>query len=913
MPPVITKPQFRAPPAVPSGATAMELPTQESDAERLLVEMLRAVVQLRAPDALPVLDGGRPDGGGDAESVARSLQTAGLWTQILPIAELHDAMAARQRVERARGFEALTGTFAKIVAEWKQQGVPADTVRELLASYKVVPTITAHPTEAKRVTVLEKLRGIYARLVALDGPLLAPRERALLAEELRTELDLLWLTGELKLEPPTVGQEVAWALHFFETTLFGIVWPLHESLTLALAEHYPDETFDLPNFIEFGSWVGGDRDGNPNVTNDVTRDAVRQYRAKSLHRYQRRIAELSRALSISENAANFPPYFKVALDHALAASGDGERLSARNPGELCRQWLSIVQRRLAATVDESARKRGGQGLTSPPYATADDLIADLRMLERALIDAECGAIARSTVMPVRREVEAFRFCTVRLDLRQQSGVLNAAVAELREARGGEEGMQWLRDALSHPRQEGAPGVTSETAKQTVAMFSLVRELRASVDRKAFGSLIISNTQSAADILSMYVLAKEGGLFHDAAGVESCTIQIVPLFETIDDLRRAPAIMRELLAIPVVKRSVRAHGGVQEVMIGYSDSDKDGGFLTANWELYQSQQRLVRVATEAGVEFSFFHGRGGSVSRGGAPTHRAIAAQPPGTIRGRMRLTEQGEVVSFKFGYEDAALYQLELLASSVLEYSLSTEEPAAVPGLHEAMEALSGAAFAAYRGLIQHPGLITYYTSCTPLQELTLLNIGSRPVRRGATKTLYDLRAIPWVFAWTQNRHLVPGWYGVGSALQSFLAVRGARGEAMLRRMFAETPIFRLIIDEAEKTLAQVDMTLVRAYSQLVTDESARTGILGLIEQEYERTVAAVLHLTGEQTLAERFPQFRRRMGRRLEMLERVHYQQIELLRRVRGNAASGPDRDRDLAALLLAINCIAAGFGTTG
>ena len=889
----------------------MELPTPESSAERLLVEMLRQVVMLRAPDSVAALEGGKLGGNSSGESIARSLQTVGLLSQILPIAELHDAMEARQRAERERGFDSLTGTFAKVIADWKQLGVPADTVRELLRTFHVVPTITAHPTEAKRVTVLEKLRGIYSLLVELDGPLVTPRERALLGEELRTELDLLWMTGELKLEKPTVAQEVAWALHFFDTTLFGLVWLLHDSLALALAESYPGEHFELPNFVQFGSWVGGDRDGNPNVTNEVTRHALREYREKCLHRYQRRVAELSRALSISERSANFSPDFRKALAHALLASKDGERLAARNPGELCRQWLSAVQRRLAATVDESHRKRGGEGLTSPAYATADDLVADLKTLERALIDADCGAIARATVVPVRREVEAFRFSTVRLDLRQGSGAFNAAVEELRIARGIDGGANWERDALIRPRREGEPGVTSAAAQETLGMFTLVREMRASIDRRAFGSLIISNTQSAADVLHVYLLAKEGGLFHDAAGVESCTLPIVPLFETIEDLRRAPAIMRELFSVPVVKRSVRAQGGVQEVMIGYSDSNKDGGFLTSNWELYQAQKKLARTAAESGVELSFFHGRGGSVSRGGAPTHRAIAAQPPGTIRGRMRTTEQGEVVSFKFGYQEAALYQLELLASSVLEYSLPSDETVPVPGLEEAMEALSGAAFAAYRGLIQHPGLIEYYTAATPLEELQLLNIGSRPARRGGTRSLSDLRAIPWVFAWTQNRHLVPGWYGVGSALSSFLSVRGDRGEAMLRRMFAETPIFRLIIDEVEKTLAQVDLSLVRAYAGLVPNELARAGVLALIEAEYERTVKAVLHLTGETALADRFPQFRRRMTRRLGMLERAHYEQIELLRRVRAEGKA--EHEDDLAALLLSINCIAAGFGTTG
>jgi len=418
--------------------------------------------------------------------------------------------------------------------------------------------------------------------------------------------------------------------------------------------------------VQFGSWVGGDRDGNPNVTNEVTRAAVREYREKCLHRYQRRVAELSRALSIAERSANFSPDFRKALAQALLASNDGERLAARNPGELCRQWLSVVQRRLAATVDESHRKRGGEGLTSPAYATADDLVADLKTLERALIDADCGAIARATVVPVRREVEAFRFSTVRLDLRQGSGAFNAAVEELRASRGIEAGASWVRDALIRPRREGEAGVTSAAAQETFGMFTLVRELRASVDRRAFGSLIISNTQSAADVLHVYLLAKEGGLFHDAAGVESCTLPIVPLFETIEDLRRAPAIMRELFSVPVVKRSVRAQGGVQEVMIGYSDSNKDGGFLTSNWGAVPGAEE---VGAHGGGE------RGGAVvlpwprrvrepgRRADAPGDRRAAAghdsrtdEDHGAGRGRVvqvRISGRGAVPARAAGVERA--------------------------------------------------------------------------------------------------------------------------------------------------------------------------------------------------------------------------------------------------------------------
>ncbi|MGH7633761.1 MAG: phosphoenolpyruvate carboxylase, partial [Gemmatimonadaceae bacterium] len=478
----------------------------------------------------------------------------------------------------------------------------------------------------------------------------------------------------------------------------------------------------------------------------------------------------------------------------------------------------------------------------------------------------------------------------------------------------EQSAEWLRAALAAPRRPVTEaGAIPPAAQEMVGLFRLVKELRMRADRRAFGSFIISGTEDTGDILSAYLLAKEADLFVDAAGVESCTLPIVPLFETIEDLRRAPAVMRELFAVPVVKRTVRALGGVQEVMIGYSDSNKDGGFLTSNWELYKAQLRLARVAAESGVTIAFFHGRGGSVSRGGAPTHRAIAAQPAGTVQGRLRLTEQGEVVSFKYAYGDAAIYQLELLASSVMAYSLEAEPPVPVPGSDEAMEALSGASHAAYRALITHPAFVGYFTAATPVEELGLLNLGSRPARRAATQSLADLRAIPWVFAWTQNRHILPGWYGVGSALEAFHEIRGARGDALLRKMFEETPVFRLVVDEVEKTLLQVDLDLAYAYAELVDDAHARDDIFARIRAEHDRTVTALLRVTGEHRIAERFPQFRERMGRRLELLDRAHRMQIELLRQVRRTDLEAGARAGCLSNLLLSMNCIAAGFGTTG
>ena len=894
----------RAP--VPAGATAMELPLAASDAEALLVGLLVDVVGTRAPDAAAALRGARIDRGGTPASIGRSLQALGMWAQLVSIAELHDAMRARRRVELEEGEARLAGTFAHVFVGWRAAGVGPDVVRDLLASLHVTPTLTAHPTEAKRVTVLEKHRAIYRSLVELDAGAWTSAERARRVEALRDEIDLLWMTGELRLERPTVAQEVAWGIHFFDDTLFDAVGAVHDALAHAVSVAFPDAPIEVPIAVDFGSWIGGDRDGNPNVTPAVTRHAVREYRRACLRRYRTRLTGLLERLSISERSVTVPGWFCAALGEARARSGEPGAVAARNPGEVFRQWVACMVARVAASQDPEA--------PAPRYDTADELIADLRVLERALAEARCGRIARSLVAPVRREVEAFRFSLVRLDVRDHAKRLRPAAAVLGEraangvASADAGDASRLRAALAIPRAHDDRPL-GEQADDVVEVFRAMRASRAEIDRRAFGSYVISGTEGASDVLAAYLLAKHAGLFVDDAGVESCTIPIVPLFETIEDLRRAPAVLGELLAVPVVKRSIRALGGVQEVMIGYSDSNKDGGFLTSNWELYKAQTRLARVAAEHGVGLAFFHGRGGSVSRGGAPTHRAIAAKPPGTVQGRLRLTEQGEVVSFKYAYADAAVYQLELLASSVLESSLPGAPPPPVPGADEAMEALSGAAHAAYRALVHHPHFLEYFGAATPVDELGLLNLGSRPARRAQTRELSDLRAIPWVFAWTQSRHLIPGWYGVGSALEAFLAIRGQRGEALLRRMFMESPVFRLVIDETEKTLRQVDLDVAAAYAALVPNDDARAAILELIRAEYRRSAATILRLTGEAELAERFPQFRSRFARRVPLLDRAHQQQIDLLRRVRG----ADDNERWLPSLLLSINCIAACFGTVG
>ncbi|MFL5470849.1 MAG: phosphoenolpyruvate carboxylase [Gemmatimonadales bacterium] len=888
----------------------------------LLSGLLLGLVRERQPELEPALRGERPVSELSPDLLARTLQVQGLWFQLLSIAEQNAAMRRRRQTEADRGYDQVRGTFAQVISSAAAAKVSAEELRKLLEVIRVRPVITAHPTEAKRVTVLEKHRRIYRRLVDLESPRWTPRERQALVAGLQDEIELLWNTGELRLAKPTVPQEVFWALHFFNETLFDSVPDLLEKLERALTLAYPGEPFQVPPFFQFGSWVGGDRDGNPFVTNSVTRGTLLENRLTGLRRYRRRLGELVRALSITERAMPVPESFRAALEKELAASGEGDEIAARNPGEIFRQYLACMLRKLDLMVTGAER---GEIVTSPEgYASADALANDLRRIEDALSSAGSVSLAATLVRPVRREVESFRFSTVRLDVRENTTKLSAALADLwGQANPGDlpdndsdAWRRWLTAELGRPlaRDAQAPDLPPESA-ETLGMFQLVRQLREEIDREAFGSFVLSMTRSVSDVLGAYLLAKHAGLFADTSGTESCTLPIVPLFETIEDLQRAPAIMRELLSVPLVRRSVRAQGGVQEVMIGYSDSNKDGGFLTSNWELSKAQIKLTRLGQEAGIPIAFFHGRGGSVSRGGAPTGRAIAAQPAGSIQGRMRITEQGEVVSFKYANRGTAQYQIELLAASVVEHSLKSErEKALAPTAEfdEAMEALSGAAQASYRGLIDHPDLLTYYQAASPLEELSMLNLGSRPARRFGARSLSDLRAIPWVFAWSQNRHFVPGWYGVGSGILTFLQVRGQRGAALLDRMFTESRLFRLIVDEVEKTLTYVDLEIAREYAELVPDSGVRNTILAMVEEEYQRTVEAVLKISGGRELVERYPRFRRRLGRRLPTINQVSRQQIELLRRFR---ESGGDKSQEeqLSALLLSINTIAAGFGATG
>ncbi|MCJ2104339.1 phosphoenolpyruvate carboxylase [Methylobacterium sp. E-041] len=895
--------------------------TSSKEALDILFHALLDVARRHEPELEAVLHGTADISTFTPEMLARALQVQGIWFQLLSIAEQNVAMRRRRHVERTEGRSALGGSFAKVLAEASAGGIPAPQIHALLKDLRIRPTITAHPTEGKRVTVLEKFRRIYLVLRELELPRWTTRERTGLMNELRDQIELVWMTGELHLEKATVEREVSWGLHFFDETLFEMLPEVVYSLEESLAQYYPDEKFEVPAFFQFGSWIGGDRDGNPYVTASVTRETLKWNALASLRRYRDGVLHLGRVLSLTERSMPVPETFRAELARALSESGDAKAIAGRNPGEAYRQYLSCILRKIEATI----RRNEGDRTSGPDYPSADGLINDLRTLEQGLADAKCTSLATDLVRPVRRMVEIFRFSTVRLDLRENTTRTTKTLHALYARQSGgkappdlesPEWKAWLVAELARPRTgetsfEGLP----DDARETLATFALVGEMRDTLDRDAFGAFVLSMTRSVPDILGAYLLAKEAGLYLDAAGTEICPLPIVPLFETIEDLRAAPAIMKELVGIPVVRRSTRWQGGVQEVMIGYSDSNKDGGFVASNWELYKAQAKLTALGKEAGVPIAFFHGRGGSVSRGGVPTQRGIDAQPPGSINGRFRTTEQGEVVSFKYANRGTAAYQMELLAASVFEHALQSERQRANQPRHEfddALEALSGASRAAYVNLLQADGLVDYFQAASPLDEIALLNIGSRPARRFGAKSLSDLRAIPWVFAWSQNRHVVTGWYGVGSGIRSFLDVRGDQGEALLKRLFQECRLFRLILDEVEKTLLMVDLGIARDYAGLVADPEIRDRIFGMIEAEYALTREMVLRITGGRELAERAPLFRDRLTGRLPTINQVGREQVELLRRFRAETDEDK-REAVKSALLLSINCIAVGFGATG
>ncbi len=870
---------------IPNQATPSR-DTYAKDLRSSLLDLWRGVLERRAPHVAKWFDSGPNVDIPTSDEAIPYLQALTTWFQLQRIADENIAIRTRRQAETTDGPQAVEGSFAQFLAN---TDVDAKRFEELAERLSVGPTITAHPTEAKRVTVLEIHRRIYRQLTRLETQRWTPRERDEIHQEIEGDIDLLWMTGELRLERPSLTEEIEWGLQFFKDSIFDAVPQVFDAFEAATNGAFGQSTALSP-CIRFHSWIGGDRDGNPNVTTPVTEAAMERGRATAVARYVELLNLAASRLSISDRVIDLPDDIRQALQAIVDASPKTDR----NQNEIIRRSVSAIAARLEVG----------------DYPHVTKFVSDLSAVDAALCALDAEDLARRYIRKIKWRVSVFGFRTFTLDVRQNSTVTTDALADIWKAHGTEVPefgtSAWsdkLRSELSQPSlTHSAPKKLQAMTNETLNLLRLMHRTLQGQDPDAMGPFILSMTRSSDDILAVYLLARYAGF-----GSETLDIRVVPLFETIEDLRNAPGILKELLEVPLARRSLRTMGRPVEVMLGYSDSNKDGGFLTSTWELDRAQRKIAQTLAAQDFRVSFFHGRGGSVSRGGAPAARAIASQPSGTVDGRLRVTEQGEVVSAKYANRGTAAAHLELLAASTLRHSVFGADSVVEPEFEDAIDALSGLSQTAYVMLMQRPGFVQYFQEASPVEELARLKIGSRPGRRFGAASLSDLRAIPWVFAWSQNRHLITGWYGFGSAIKSFRRFRSTQGDRVLKKMFEVHPLFRLVADEVEKSLFQTDLGIAGDYASLVSDKNVRDDIFNAIQEEHQLACEAIRFLTDNNDLAGRFPKFQHRFEQNRSDLDRINRLQVALLRQARS------DETPVSVPLLQSMNSISAALGWTG
>jgi phosphoenolpyruvate carboxylase len=817
----------------------------------------------------------------------------------------------RVRVLRRRALQQAPGdeSILSAIQFLKDQGLGPDEVQGMLDDLLVMPVFTAHPTEAKRRTVERKLDRIAAILHALDFSERTPEESASDQGALREEIASLWQTDETRTRRPTVSDEVRNGLAYFETTLFDLAPEFPEKLGRALGSVYPGSPFRIPNFLRFGSWIGGDRDGNPNVTPAVTEQTLLDHATFVLRLYLRAMDRMRGHLSTSPRFGLSPE-----LEESLEADGallpeEAAFIREHYPREPYRRKMAYVYRKLQRTLQGFAK-----GLGATPkggYRAASEFVSDLRLVQESLRSHRGARLADGRLARLVAQAETFGFHLATLDLRQHAEVHRAALAEV-FARYGSPGFEALDEdrkaaRLTEELGQGRPLSParldfSPATNEALELFRLVARAHGALGPAAVDSYVISMTRGPSDVLAVLLLARDAGI--------GAALDVVPLFETLEDLAASPRTMEALFGNPAYRAHLAERRGAQPIMIGYSDSNKEGGYLTANWELHKAQRALSALCTREGVRLTFFHGRGGSIGRGGGPTNRAILAQPPESVRGRLKLTEQGEAITNRYANVHLARRHLEQLTHAVLVTSgkRPTPSPSRGGAWEEAMEALAPLGLSAYRELVMGPRMDAYFRAGTPIDDISELPIGSRPARRRAGGTFADLRAIPWGFAWTQSRVNLPGWYGLGSALGGFAAEDSARWE-LLARMYKDWTFFRVLVDNAQVSLGKADLLIAGVYAGLV-DEPARSAVFPRLVEEYRRTEGAILRLTGQRRLLDNEAWLQRSIEVRNPYIDPMNYIQVALLRRLRGKPG-GSDALHE--AILWSVNGIAAGLRNTG
>ena len=831
----------------------------------------------------------------------------------------------RTAVLRRRTADAQTSgvpgreTLAEAVDRLKQEGVTADEMRTILQQLFICPVLTAHPTETRRQAILTKLRTISASLRAYNRGDLLPLENDELMDRLREDILLLWQSDETRDRPPTVLDEVRTGLYFFEATLYHLLPEIYDEFGRALALAYPGERFEIPTFLRYGSWIGGDRDGNPFVTLEVTEQALRTMKEAILTLYNVTIDDLYHHLipAVTRVGVSDELMQSIAADFKLVPEHEVEVLE-RFRMEPYRQKLIMMFRRLRATRAENERPWGQVERNERAYHSVDEFLYDLRLIDSSLRRNKGERIAAGRLAALIRNVAVFGFHLAGLDVRQHSTRHRAAVAEV-FARYGlfadygalaeADKVRVLTNEILNLRPFTAQLHFSDETNETIGLFRLLRDAKQEIDEDAIQTYIISMTSTISNVLEVLLMAKDAGLLG--------RIDIVPLFETVGDLDMAPAIMASLFENEAYRQHLAGRGGRQQIMIGYSDSNKDGGYLQANWMLFKAQRTLAKLCEEHGVKLTLFHGRGGTLGRGGGPANRAILAQPPESVRGNIKITEQGEVISSRYSNMDLARRHLEQLVGAVLLTSGRRPAFAQENEWAALMDELSDAAYRKYRALVTRPQFLTYFHETTPIDQVGALNIGSRPARRKATQDISDLRAIPWVFAWTQSRVNMPSWYGVGTALETWMHATGdgvqpdAERLALLQEMYRLWPFFRAALDNVQMGLAKADFAIASLYAEL-TDDDTRQAIFSDLQDEYARTERVVLQIAEAPQLLDKEAVMRRSIKVRNPYVDPMNYIQVALLRRLR--TESDPDAAQRLrGAILLSVNGIAAGLQNVG
>ena len=853
----------------------------------------------------------------------------------------------RRRTVHERAGDTQEGSIEVALARLRLAGIAPGVIARTLAGSHVSPVLTAHPTEVQRKSILDAERAIAellavrdeirARSAARDSrkDALTPRELAGNEDQMRARVMQLWQTRLLRFTKLTVADEIENALSYYESTFLREIPKLYADIEQQLGGQ------PVHSFLRMGQWIGGDRDGNPNVSAQTLEYALARQAEVALRHYLTEVHYLGAELSMSAMLVDCGA-------EMLALAERSPDTNAHRQDEPYRRALTGIYARLAATLKALT---GGDAArhavaAQDPYLRAEQFSADLRTIEASLRSHHGAALARQRLHPLIRAVDVFGFHLATVDLRQSSDQHEAVLSELLAvarvtpdytALDEPDRRSLLLGLLADARPLRVVGHQySAQASSELAIFTVAKRMRESYGVQAIRHYIISHTESVSDLLEVLLLQKEVGLMRgvlsgNAPGADPdpgacCDLIVVPLFETIEDLRNAAAIMAGFYALPGVAQLVRRSGAEQDIMLGYSDSNKDGGIFTSNWELYRAEIALVELfdtlpappGNPAPIRLRMFHGRGGTVGRGGGPSYQAILAQPPGTVRGQIRLTEQGEVIGSKYANPEIGRRNLETLVAATLEATLlQPTKPASADFLCAAAE-LSAASMAAYRALVyETPGFTDYFYDSTPIREIAELNIGSRPASRKATRRIEDLRAIPWGFSWGQCRLTLPGWYGFGAAVQSFLNAQGkpgaaalrARRMALLQRMYRQWPFFRTLLSNMDMVMAKSDLALASRYAELVPDGRARKRIFGLIEQEWHSTADALARITGERQRLANNAALQRSIRHRFPYIDPLHHLQIELVRRHR----AGQGDERVQRGIHISINGIAAGLRNTG